>query len=173
MLMRIKNEDFDFVRSAPSDVKMSFRGMPQKVHMPGGTKIFRFVTIGENATDSGFWISLRVFAYLAQWSANSGVPLSEIARSRFAVKLNWSSRIDTLCAATLRRPLYGFQGTTHYQSRLDSDPRFLKKGVGPQPNVLLMGGFEQLWIPDIALDDIWIDSYGPADNWKVSRAAGG
>jgi len=167
----IKNEAYDFARSAPADVKASFKGPPRRVCLPGASKIFRFITLGENATDSGFWITERVYSYFRQWSVGSGIPLSELARARLAVKLNWSSRMDTLCAATLRHSIYAFAGPTHYQSRLDSDPRFLAKGIGPQPNVLLMGNFEQLWLPEISLGDFWIDSYGPADNWK-SQAVG-
>jgi hypothetical protein len=169
--MAIKNEDYDFARSAPPDVKTSFRGLPQRALLNSGNKIFRFITLGENATDSGFWISEKIYRYFQEWSINSGVPLSELARARLAVKLNWSSRMDTLCAATLRHNVYAFAGPTQYQSLLDADRRFLAKRMGPQPNVLLMGNFEQLWIPGITLDDFWIDSYGPADNWKA-RAAG-
>ena len=169
--MPVKNQSFNFVLDAPTDVKNSFRFSPKPILLAGGAKIIRFITLGENATDSGFWISEAVYKHFHQWSVSSGFPISQLARSRLAIKLNWSSRMDTLCVATLQRPIFGFQGPTKYQSRLDADPRFTAKGILPEPNVLLMGNFEQLWIPNLSMEDIWIDSYGPADNWKEGVAA--
>jgi hypothetical protein len=161
--LSIKNDNFDFYYGAPSDVKGSFVGIPQKILLPAGTQIFRFTTLGQNATDSGFWITADVYQCMSRWSAQSGTPLSELARARLAVKMNWSLRMDMVCRATLKQSSYAFEGAAQYQIRSEEDK---EKKLIAMPNVLLMGKFKQLWIPGMSVNDIWIDSYGPADNWK-------
>lgn len=85
--------------------------------------------------------------------------MAALVRSRLAVQLAWNRRIDTLCAAALKRSVYAFRGPTSHQ-RFDPD----------DSKAVLMGDFHQLWIPNFAEEDIWVDFYArPRDGARCVR----
>ncbi|MGB0931798.1 MAG: hypothetical protein ACPGVB_13535, partial [Chitinophagales bacterium] len=58
--------------------------------------------------------------------------------SRLAVKTEWNPQMDHICIGELIHPAYAWQGRCRYQPLSDASS-----------NVLLMGGLNQIYLPNL------------------------
>jgi len=135
------NEDFDFDRDTPPNVRASFRMPPSPVLLKEGAKLYRFVTMGHNETIAGFWTPDDAYQKLAGWARQLGMPVQHLARSLLAVTIQWNPKMNGLSIVELRCDAYGLLGPAKYQ-RLEKD----------NPKVLLIGNVDQVWVPNLSLD---------------------
>ena len=157
----ILNEDFDFDRDAPQDVKGAFLYPPSKDLLKSEDKLCRILTPValtdvKNQADTWnakpdlnevgqWWTTQKAFNKLVAISQEQGKNLSAVTRGKLAISLDFSSRMNGLCIVELKRDMYGFQG-------LAAPQRLSKK----YPNLKLPGNYEQVWIPKMSWNDVFL-----------------
>lgn len=151
----------------------AFHGVPKRVLLQPGESIYRIYSDHDPDRKPGvdprlgtWWITEKVWNTLTQCAANSTSNISDWARSRLAIKLNWSPEMDRAVRATItsftppqgKPGIWGFSGAPQYQRFFDPDRRRLPGSQLIRSNVVLMGDrhrtdgtlrFEQLFIPDL------------------------
>jgi hypothetical protein len=147
----ILNEQYDFERRASPDVRVAFRGSPERVRLAAGCRLYRVLTEGHNTPVSERWFPETTYRDLRVRSGRLGVPMSRLAQSRLAMSRDWSPSPEKLCVAELLRDVYGFQGPAGYQRLDQADSR-----------VLLPGNLMQLRIPGLEATDVVLRYYGEA-----------
>ena len=135
--MDIVNINFRF-SDMPAEHRMSFRAQPKKVLLPVGTKLYRFVTPGQNYLLSPFWIAHDSYSEIYGMSQKTQVGMVKVARARLAVMKEWSEKMDHICILRLLKPVYVWEGQTKYQP-------MSKK----QSNILWIGGLNQVYVPNL------------------------
>ncbi len=107
----ILNEDYDFLRDAPPQVKNSFKGgYAVKGMLWPGERLYRYTTAGHNEPIGRDWMPKDTYAQFEDWSKRTGIPLPVIARNRLAITYECSKQIDRLCVVEPKRQVYGFAG---------------------------------------------------------------
>jgi hypothetical protein len=156
--MTILNENLEWhqiVADEPHHPGDSFREDPIKKLLQPGQMLCRFITrelreggsrgtkvlIKGNAIfHSEWWMDWDVtFAMLHQFKAAKITP-SEIVRSKLAVTLTMSRKLDGLAQIVLTKPVYAWKGIARYQ---DDKTR----------SVTYIGGGEQYYLPHLAPDE--------------------
>ena len=152
--MSVHNENFDFTKVDPSD-RHAFRGPVRKVLLPTGSRLYRFVSLpdpggvgfrGNGLFERPWWAPHSTFEELSKLATRTKKSLTEVARSRLAVRPPWNPAMDTLAIIELRAPVYGWAGATAPQP-IDEDR-----------SVMLLGHFEQVYVPNLADDSSGVAS---------------
>ncbi len=157
----ILNEDYDFNRNAPIDVKEAFKVPPQKVLLKPPERLYRILTpagvadvknkVGRDAVkvdpnEVGFWwMRGKTFGSLIKSSRQYGQGLSEIVRSKMAISIEFSPTMNALCIIELKRDMYAYEGI--------ASPQRLRKN---DPNYMLIGHGEQVWVPRMSWKDVFV-----------------
>jgi hypothetical protein len=157
----ILNENYDFNREAPNDVKDAFKFPPAKVRLQTGQKLYRILTpagidqarnrsrshsLESDPNEVGYWwMTSKTFRQLASMSRRQGVGLTEVVRAKEAIPLEYSSTMNALFIIQLKCEAYAFQGLAAPQ------PRSIKDRT-----VMLIGNAEQVWIPRLSWDDVFV-----------------
>jgi hypothetical protein len=157
----ILNENYDFNREAPKEVKDAFKFPPSRVRLQTGQKLCRILTpvgidqarnrsrihnLESDPNEVGYWwMTRKTFSQFASMSGRRGVGLSEVVRAKEAIPLEYSSAMNALFIIQLKREVYAFQGLAAPQ------PRSIKDRT-----VMLIGNAEQVWIPRLSWDDVFV-----------------
>ncbi len=157
----ILNENYDFDREAPKDVKDAFKFPPARVRLQTGQKLFRILTpagidhatkrsgshnLESDPNEVGYWwMTRKAFSQLASMSRGQGVGLSEVVRAKVAIPLEYSPTMNALFIIHLKCDVYVLQGLAAPQ------PRSIK-----DRSVMLIGNAEQVWIPRLSWDDVFV-----------------
>ncbi len=120
----------------------TFRGIPQRMIWPQGVSLYRLMTPGQNRRYSPFWFSKSTFNQILAQMEDRGLSFEDVARPRLAVKKEWNTTMSQLCMLSLLEPVYVWKGPTKYQPHSDG-----------YSNVLLMGGLEQILVPNLVTKD--------------------
>jgi hypothetical protein len=140
----VLNENYDFDRSTPPDVRASFRTPPSRVLLRQGENLRRFVTMGHNETIAGFWIPGDTYQKLEEWARQLAMPIQHLARNLLAVTMEWNPKMNGIFVAELKSDAYGLRGPAKYQ-RLEEN----------NPKVLLIGNLDQVWIPNLSASTVF------------------
>ncbi len=160
----ILNQEFDFSRDSPKQVKDAFKSPPRKVLLRTGEKLWRILTpaelseirnqaVRQNVTldpnEVGqWWMTQKSFDRLVELSKQQGKDLADVVRAKLAISREFSSRMNALCIIQLKRDMYAFEGL-----------------AAPQPlsikdrSVMLIGNAEQVWIPRMSWSDVFLVRY--------------
>lgn len=139
-MMYIHNENFDFSKDAPIDHKLSFKGIPKRELLPSNTKLYRFLTPNVNQLFSPFWFTQKVYSEILRHANVSGESIQEIARSRHAVTHEWNPEMSQFCIIVLNCAAYAWVGPVRHQTKWEVNLK----------NVLLVGGLEQAYLPNLS-----------------------
>ena len=150
--MAVLNAEFDF-RIADQDVRKAFLGgYAEKRMLIAGTKLYKHTSyglIGPDGKITPWWSSTAPIAAddpgqegSQARAGNIGASDQEFARARGAVTRQWNA-MERVLHAILVQPVYGFAGRCSGQ--------LLDNGM---PNVVLIGGAFQLWIPNLTSSQI-------------------
>ncbi len=123
----------------PLHVRSTFRYPPSKELMPLGTRLFRFITPGQNKPLGPYWVSANIFRQMESHSRRMGISPSEVSRAWSAVKYQWNIEMSTVIEVVLKQACYGWIGQAKYQ--LKDSQRI--------SNVLLMGNKTQIFLPNL------------------------
>ncbi len=157
----ILNEDYNFNRDAPADVKSAFKFAPERVLLNHSERLYRILTpaavaevkdksssanpkVDPNEVGS-WWMTGKIFGQIINTSKEYGQGLSEIVRSRMAISMDFSSTMNALCIVELKRDMYAFEGLAAPQPLIQKDP-----------TVMLIGNGEQVWIPRMSWKDVFV-----------------
>lgn len=147
------NEKMEF-SSAPADVKGAFLGIPDKIYLKPGTKLYKFTDyplIGTNGHITPWW-SFVLGRELPSGRKMEGLRRSEEASQRLgvshrtyqkvrsAVSERFNNDLTNFLLIFLKEEAWGFAGVTSGQ------PEFKNPALA---NVYLIGGKGQLWIPGL------------------------
>lgn len=149
---------FDFLRDATTDERAAFEGLPSRIALPAGTKLYRFLTPASNhVLPAKWWYPGDTFTALLRLASAAHCSLAEAARSRLAVTVAWNRDMSHLCVVLTKVPIEAWRGAAKYQPASKANRE-----------VLLLGGFQQLFIPDLTLSASGLTSavadlvyYGP------------
>ena len=160
----ILNQDYDFMRDAPQGVKDAFKSPPRKVLLRVGQKLYRILTpagvaeirskawvdsLKPDPNEVGqWWMTQKTFKHLVEVSKRQGTGLSDVVRAQLAISQDFSKTMNALCIIRMKRDMYAFEGI--------AAPQPLAK---ESPNVLLMGNADQVWIPQMAWNDVFLERF--------------
>jgi hypothetical protein len=129
----------------PSKDLLKFSGHPTRVVFHPGEQLYRFGTIvspsftGNEIFASPWWVPPATFDAIARTANRTNTSITDVARSRLAVAKPWNPSMDWLIIIELKRPVYAWVGPAQPQP-LDGRDR----------SVLLVGNFEQAFVPGLA-----------------------
>jgi hypothetical protein len=166
----ILNDDYEFNRDAPAQVKSAFKFSPQRVLLKPPEKLYRILTpagVAEVKAKAGrdnvkadpnevgaWWMTGKIFDQIIKTSNLYGHNLAEIVRSRMAISTDFSPTMNALCIVELKRDMYAFEGLAAPQLFNQKDPNFI-----------LIGNGEQVWIPRMSWKDVhvvrFLNSFDP------------
>ena len=148
------NESLNFA-SASGDVKEAFLGVPDKVYLRPGTKLYKWTEYPLEGGDSitPWWSyviqttlpSGRVaegFRTSEERALRLGVHHREYQKAREAVSGKFRNSLENLLLIELTAEVWGFAGPAAGQ------PKFENPNLA---NVYLIGGKCQLWIPSLTM----------------------
>jgi hypothetical protein len=150
MAVNIQNADFDFARNAADDDKRAFRGMPRRTLLPASTRLYRFLSLpdprgsgfrGNGLFERPWWVPAETYRSITQLAHRTGSNVVDAARSRLAVTQEWNPAMEKLAVIELQQPVFGWVGRTAHQPAREGDR-----------SVLLLGDFEQVYVPNLADD---------------------
>jgi hypothetical protein len=135
------------------DVLAAFRGSPREVTLGKGTRLYRFVTERvNNVVESPWWSDAITFNEIVRLATRTDKRLGDAARARLAVTTEWNPEMSSMCIVALTREAQAWKGVTRHQSLSQQDR-----------SVLLIGGIEQLYVPNLKNSDVALLFYGPSD----------
>ena len=159
------NQNLEF-SSAPEHVKKAFVGLPDKVWLKPGTKLYKWTDhplLGREGRITEWW-SFVIRRTLPSGVIAEGFRDSETAAQRVgvshrqyqfvraAVSEKFGNKLENLLIIQLLKGAWGFAGVTSGQPEF-KDPRLA--------NVFLIGGKGQLWLPNLTKADVQeIPSFG-------------
>ena len=171
------NQNFDFVNNVPVDVQRAFLDcMYTVVTVPAGTELYKLTSFGlpQGPQDiiSPWWSTVRPFRqdtvgmrgrYL---EANlNQIPFAQMVRFASAVRGDWNA-LDNYLEIMLLEPARGLWGqyapqpiwspTMQNRAAITAAQSDLNQSVGNLPGTLGGNDAWQLWIPNIAVNDIEI-----------------
>jgi len=150
--MSILNEDLEFA-DAPAVVKDAFmRGVAEKKPFSRSTVLYRLVTNLQNTGIGEWWQASSALSEYRFRAMQASAPLADYSRARLAVSVDWNARMDSLCKVMLLEDVVGFEGRSRHQP--------LSRQL---TNVLLIGGGNQIWIPNLTTRHTRIVYYGTAE----------
>jgi hypothetical protein len=147
------NEKLEFA-SAPQDVKKAFLGVPDKIYVRPGTKLYKFTDyplVAENGQVTPWWSfvlgrklpsggTMEGLRRSEEHAARLGVSHRRYQQVRSAVSEQFNNNLTHLLLIFLKQEVWGFAGRTSGQ------PEFKNPAMN---NVYLIGGKGQLWIPGL------------------------
>jgi hypothetical protein len=151
------NENLTF-STAPAEVKASFLGVPDKVWLAPGRKLFKWTDypLVNNGRITPWWCFVERTG-LPSGSVAEGFRDSEMRAHRLgvshrkyqgvraAISEKFNNKLENLLLAEITTGVWGFAGVTRGQAEF-KDPKLA--------NVYLIGGRGQLWIPNLTDADI-------------------
>jgi hypothetical protein len=96
---------------------------------------------GSELFKSPWWVPALTFNALTHTASKTGANLSDTARSRLAVTKEFSPTMDKIVIVEVKESVYGWIGPATHQP-----------ATGGDRSVLLLGNFQQLYIPNLASD---------------------
>ena len=152
------NESLDFSK-APAKVKKAFLGVPDKILLRSGTKLYKFTDYPLVNPSGGIseWWSFVVKTKLpsgliaegfrgSETAANRlGISHREYQKVRSAVSEQFNNNLHNSLLIVLMQDVWGFAGITAGQ------PEFKNPAYA---NVYLIGGKGQLWIPGLTSSQV-------------------
>lgn len=146
--MSILNENLEWKQFAGNpDLQRAFRTPPQKIQLPQGTMLCRFITTeslkkgirGNETFKSPWWADWsNAVTILKQWGGPNA-NTANVIRAKFAVTKQFNQQMDSLVQIILTTPVFAWKGTTRYQT---------DNLVG----VTYIGGATQFFLPNLASD---------------------
>jgi hypothetical protein len=144
------NEGFDFNSIAMPDVRKAFRGLPSKEFLGAQTKLYKWTEhplIGPKGITS-WWSLVASFTLkngtavpglqtLQERGARLGVHERDYSRVRSAVTEQWNNMRNPLFIELIQ-PVWAWIGQASGQLANNNEP-----------NVLLIGGSYQVWLPNL------------------------
>ena len=148
-MAHILNDALDFSH-APQNVKDAFLGPPTKTIFKTDAQIYRFLSIkdveykdgtkqGSPLFESAWWVPQETFRAVTKRAFRTGQSVTAAARAGLAVTREWNPHMDWVLIARLKDPAYGWVGPTAAQREFKDDPQ-----------VWLIGGLDQIWLPGLA-----------------------
>lgn len=144
--MDMLNADFDFSQADPRHL-FAFSRPPRREPFRAGDRLYRFTSLpsatfeGSELFRSPWWYAQRTFNSVVRTANRTGASVVDTARSRLAVSKEWNPTMEWLAIIELTKPAYGWVGPTRAQP--------LKHG---DPSVILVGNYEQVYMPRLAGD---------------------
>jgi hypothetical protein len=147
------NAEFDWDFDASEEVRDAFVGRPRRTLLRGGWIGTRFTTARQNSPIGEWWVDLEVLGELAEQTQRAGrIGIQTAAREGLAITREWSLQLNQLHAYRFLHPNWAWVGQASPQAVTES-------GLSHR---LLMGGFEQIFIPRLsAADVVRIGTAGP------------
>lgn len=149
---KILNGEYNFIRSAPTETRNYFAGVPMKVLLSEGETLYRFYEAGFNGVRSDYWLSLETYHRLRRAPS---VPDWAVWRSATSRR---QSAPAIFCRATLVKKVYAFSGLV----RLPGSSAFTPGDPARS----------MLWIPGLSTNDFFLRSYSLADPTLVRGLTG-
>jgi hypothetical protein len=159
------NETLTFESLRPAD-QGAFIGTPEKRALPAGFRLYKFTQYAAHRTAfdgavTPWWSSVDPLdasdpglAGTLERAERVGSSPNEFARARAAVTLEWNA-MTNLERVRLISPVWAFVGRCRTQRlSVSTDER---TGAMLAPNVYLIGGAWQLFIPNLSWVDIALD----------------
>lgn len=115
----------------------TFRFTPQKKKLAKGTRLCRFVTLGESYIVGSFWTDLMTYNRMKHFAKQSGASVATVARAWSAIKYEWNTKMHYVCEIRLKKDCYAWEGPAKYQSTTQKS------------NVLWMGNGNQIFLPNL------------------------
>lgn len=147
------NAQFDWERDASDDERFAFVGRPRRTLLRPGWIGTRFTTARQNSPIGAWWVDLEVLGELIEHTERAGrIGIHSAAREGLAITHEWSRRLNQLHAYRFLQPCWAWVGPASPQAVSES-------GLSHR---LLMGGFEQTFIPGLSSVDVMrIGTAGP------------
>ena len=123
----------------------AFARMPERVVLFPGEQLFRFGSVvgpgvkGNEIFSSPWWIPASTYQQITRTAHRTGRPVIEVARSRLAVTTDWNPNMDWLSIFELKVAVYAWVGPAKQQPL-----------TGGDRSVLLLGHFDQAYVPNLA-----------------------
>ena len=123
----------------------AFARIPDRVVVHPGEQLFRFGSVvgpGVKANEifsSPWWIPAATYRQITKTAHRTGRSVIEVARSRLAVTIDWNPKMDWLSIFELRVAVYAWLGPAKPQPL-----------AGTDRSVLLLGHFDQAYVPNLA-----------------------
>jgi hypothetical protein len=134
------------MRTCPAHFRATFLEEPRRVQLSPGEKLYKFVSIPIDRARimaSPWWIREAVFEDLRVRARRLQKPVSDLARSRMAIKSEWNPGMDTVFIVVLAANVEGWEG------RARSQPLSNYSG-----NAVFTGGERQLCVPSLGWHQI-------------------
>ena len=123
----------------------AFARIPDRVVVHPGEQLFRFGSVvgpgvkGNEIFSSPWWIPAASYRQITKTAHRTGRSVIEVARSRLAVTIDWNPKMDWLSIFELRVAVYAWVGPAKPQPL-----------AGTDRSVLLLGHFDQAYVPNLA-----------------------
>ncbi len=152
------NENFDFATAADADVKRAFLGVPDKLVLHTGTKLYKWTSyplVGTNGI-TPWWLFVESrtlpsgvradgFRAAEEYASRLKVSHRAYAEVRAAVSEEFNNSMEKLLLIEFVAQVWAFAGSASGQVQF-KDP-----GLS---HVYLIGGSCQLWIPNLTLGHV-------------------
>jgi hypothetical protein len=137
----------------PTKVAECFQGLPERIHVPEGTEIYRLRTnrqdvVGNAIWESPWWFPKNTYNQIVGRGARTGMGVKVSARSGLAVPSRFNPDFDNLVIMSLLRSGFAWAGKAAPQKWSETF------------QVQLSGGFEQWWLPGLDQIDLRFKYFG-------------
>jgi hypothetical protein len=145
----ILNHDVDFAQ-APVHVHRAFLGPPARTLFQVHDVIYRIVSIrdvhhpdgtvgGNGLFESPWWMPQHSYRQITMRAFRTGRSMTAVARTGLAVTHEFNPHMDWIAVARMTSAAYGWVGRAAAMQEFENEPQ-----------VLLMGGLDQIWLPGLA-----------------------
>jgi hypothetical protein len=140
-MMRIHNAS----STLPPEALAAFARIPDRVVLHPGEQLFRLGSAvgpgvkGNEIFTSPWWIPAATYQQITKTAHRTGRSVIDVARSRLAVTVDWNPNLDWLSILELKVAIYAWVG-----------PATPQPLTGGDRSVLLIGHFNQAYVPDLA-----------------------
>ena len=132
--------------ACPPHFRATFLDEPRYVELAPGERLYKFVSIPidhQRVLASPWWIRQDAFDELRFRARRLQIPVSDLARSRTAIALEWNPGMETVYVVSLSAKVDAWEG------RARSQPLSVRGG-----NVAFTGGGLQLCVPKLTWQQI-------------------
>jgi hypothetical protein len=124
-----------------SKMYTTFHGKPERKRLEANQRLYRLVTLVDNAIYRGeWWMSEAAYQQLLDGAGGDRAKFVEIARDHMAIKMAWSSGMRFLIQVRLKQPVIAWVGPARAQ----------RESMAGMKDVRYAGGAEQIWLPNLA-----------------------